>query len=223
MATALARKYEIDLTVANRTPERAAEVAAELGAGTIPFDTVAAHLPGFDVLITATGAPHPIFTAGDLVAATAEGARPVLALDLAQPRDLPPEATTVGGLQVCDLAAVQAFANRGIEARRSHVESARAVVEAEIERYQAAASARQVAPLIGDLHGWANGVRAAELERYASRLAAMSDDDREAVEALSKTLVAKLLHQPTVTLKDAAGTARGERLADAVRELFDRS
>ena len=94
---------------------------------------------------------------------------------------------------------------------------------AEIERYEAASSARQVAPLIGSLHGWANGIRAAELDRYAARLADLDPADREAVEALSRSIVAKLLHQPTVTLKDAAGTAKGDRLAEAVRELFNQS
>ncbi|MCP5030308.1 MAG: glutamyl-tRNA reductase, partial [Actinomycetia bacterium] len=110
---------------------------------------------------------------------------------------------------------------RGLEARREHLGAARTVVDAEIERYQAASSAREVAPLIGELHGWANGVRTTELDRYSSRLAQLAPADREAVEALSRSLVAKLLHQPTVALKDAAGTARGDRLAETVRELFN--
>jgi glutamyl-tRNA reductase len=223
VATALTRKHDVELIVANRTHRRAEEVAAELGARAVPFVEVTSHLGDVDVLVTATGAPGHIFTADDLATATRGGRRSLFVLDLAQPRDLTPDATTVDGIEVHDLSAVQALANRGIEARREHVANARAVLEAEIERYQAAASARQVAPLIGDLHGWANGVRQGELERYASRLAGMSAEDREAVEALSRSLVAKLLHQPTVTLKDAAGTARGERLADAVRELFDRT
>jgi glutamyl-tRNA reductase len=104
-----------------------------------------------------------------------------------------------------------------------HLGSARRLVNAELERYAAASSARQVAPLIGDLHGWADAIRAAEIERYAARLARMADDDRATVEALSRSIVAKLLHQPTITLKGAAGTAKGARLAEAARELFDRS
>jgi glutamyl-tRNA reductase len=223
VATALTRKHEVDLKVTNRTSSRADALAAELGASSIAYREAAAHLSQVDVIIAATGAPEPIFSLDDLQVATGSGQHPLFVLDLALPRDLPPGAGSVDGLEIRDLADVQEFANRGMEARREHLGSARAVVDAELERYQAASSARQVAPLIGELHGWANGLRAAELERYAARLARMEPADREAVEALSRSLVAKLLHQPTVTLKDAAGTARGDRLAEAVRELFDGS
>lgn len=222
VANAMTRKYEIELVVANRTQARAEALALDLGARVVPFEAATGALATVDILISATGAPDPIVTTGELTAATA-GGRALHVLDLAQPRDLPPEAATVPGVELLDLGAVQSFANRGIEARRTHVEAARRVVDAEIERYQAAASARQVAPLIGDLHQWADGVREHELERYAARLARMSPEDRQAVESLSRSLTNKFLHPPTVTLKDAAGTARGERLADAVRELFDRS
>ena len=223
VATALTRKHDVDLKVTNRTSARADAVAAELGATTIAYEHAAAHLGHVDIIIAATGAPEPIFTVDDLKAATGSGRHPLFALDLALPRDLPAGAGSVEGLEIRDLADVQEFTNRGIEARREHLWAARAVVESEIERYQAASSARRVAPLIGDLHGWANGLRAAELDRYAARLARMEPADREAVEALSRSLVAKFLHKPTVTLKDAAGTARGDRLAEAVRELFDQS
>lgn len=221
VASALTRKFPVRLTVTNRTPARADQVAAELGGRAVPFGDLAIELRSADIVITATGAPGPIVTVDELLPAASQDG--LFILDLALPRDVPVEAVGLPGLDLRDLADVQSYANRGIEARREHLGAARAVVHAEIERYESASSARQVAPLIGGLHGWANGVRAAELDRYASRLAGMDDADRETVEALSRSLVAKILHQPTVTLKDAAGTAKGDRLADAVRELFNQS
>ncbi len=221
VATALCRKYEIELIITNRTAERASNLAAELDGATIPFDDLERGLAGADLIISATGAQEPVVSVEAISAAVA--GRQLFALDLALPRDVPAEAATINGFELVDLNEVQAFANRGIERRRGHVDAAKAVVETELDRYRAASSARQVAPLIGSLHSWADSIRSGELDRYAGRIAAMNDEDRAAIEALSKSIVAKMLHQPTITVKDAAGTAKGDRLAEAVRELFDLS
>lgn len=222
VANALCRKFEIDLRAANRTAAKAEELVARLGGRTVPLVDLGRSLDDVDVLIAATGAPGPVVDIDALERATA-GDRRLLVLDLGLPRDVPPEAADLDGVELLDLAQLQAFANKGLEARQKHVGAAREIVVAELDRYAAASSARQVAPLIGGLHAWADGIRSAEIERYATRLAGMDDTDREAMEALTRSLVAKLLHQPTISLKDAAGTAKGERLAEAVRELFDQS
>ena len=87
--------------------------------------------------------------------------------------------------------------------------------------YSLATSARQAAPVIAGFHGWADGIRSAELDRYAAKLAVMTDADRATVEAISRSIVAKILHHPTVALREAAGTAKGDRLVEALRELFE--
>jgi glutamyl-tRNA reductase len=219
VARALRRKHPVDLVVTNRTPGRAAELVDQLGGRTVAFDQLRSVLAEVDVVITATGAAEPVIGADLLAQATARGHR-LLVADLALPRDVAVEAGLLPAVDLIDLTQLQEFANRGIEARLAHVGAARAVVEAELERYRAASSARQAAPLIRELHSWADGLRAAELDRYAAKLAAMTEADRATVEALSRSLVAKLLHQPTITLRQAAGTARGDRLAETVQELF---
>ena len=97
----------------------------------------------------------------------------------------------------------------------------RAIVDNEVEHYLIEASAREVAPLIAALRARAHQVTTAELDRHASRLAGLSAAQRVAVESLLRGVVNKLLHEPTVRLKDAAGHARGDRLAEALRDLFD--
>lgn len=96
----------------------------------------------------------------------------------------------------------------------------RIIISEELERYTIDSTARQAAPLIAALHETAEEIRIAELERYAKRLAALTDEQREAVESLTKGITAKMMHQPAVRLKEGAGTPQGERLADAVRDLF---
>jgi len=100
-------------------------------------------------------------------------------------------------------------------------QAVREIVAEEVERFVELATARQVAPLVASLHDRAEQVRAAEVERFRSRLDRLSERERDAVEALTRGLVAKLLHEPSVRLKEQAGTPRGERNASALRDLFD--
>ena len=93
--------------------------------------------------------------------------------------------------------------------------------QVDVTQQSDAALLGEIAPLVTSLHDRAESVRRAELDRFASKLAALDPGQRAAVDALTKGVVAKLLHDPTVGLKEAAGTPKGERLAEALRDLFD--
>ena len=100
-------------------------------------------------------------------------------------------------------------------------ERVREIVREEVERFAQEVTALQAAPLVTAMRDRAEIVRAAELERFTSRLAALDDAERDAVEALTRSIVAKLLHQPSLRLKQRAGTPQGERNAAAMVDLFD--
>jgi glutamyl-tRNA reductase len=119
------------------------------------------------------------------------------------------------------MRAVAEITEAGLQLRHREAEAVRRIVEEEVRRFVAAASAREVAPLITSLHERAEQVRTAELERFAAKLGWLEPDERAAVDALTRGILAKLLHDPTVRLKDAAGSSRGERLATSLAELFD--
>ena len=95
------------------------------------------------------------------------------------------------------------------------------LVRDEVERFAVESTALQAAPLIASMHERAESVRSSELERFASRLTGLDATHRDAVEALTRSIVAKLLHQPSVRLKQQAGSPQGERNAAAVADLFD--
>ncbi len=154
------------------------------------------------------------------VAAVREG-RPLLMVDLGMPRNIDPAVGLVPGVTLLDLSDVQSFVRLGLDQRRKEVGAVRTLVAEEVARYLDATTARRVAPTVGALHDRGEQLRTAELDRFRARLAGLDPRQREAVEALTRGLVAKLLHEPTVRLKDAAGSPRGERLAEALRELFD--
>jgi glutamyl-tRNA reductase len=219
---ALARFPGSRVVVANRTLARAAELGAPLGAEAVALDEVPARLAAADVVLAATGAPGVLLTAEQVAAALVTRAqRPLLLLDVARPHDIDPATADLDGVDLIDLDDLQALANRGLERRLAEVSRVQALLDDEHRRYRAATSAQAVSPLIGSMHRWAEAVRRGELDRFDARLDRLGPDERELVTQVTAAVVAKLLHEPTVRLKGAAGTPRGDRLADAVQELFD--
>jgi len=108
-----------------------------------------------------------------------------------------------------------------VRERRREVSAVDRIVADELERYLAVTTAREVAPLVTAVRDRAEEIRLVELDRHRAKLDGLDAREREAVEALTRGILAKLLHEPTVRLKDAAGTPRGERLAESLRTLFD--
>jgi len=210
------------IRVANRTWDRAVEVAERLGGVPVRLDDLPHHLAEVDVLLTSTGASAVILEHGDLASVVGERhGRELLVVDIAVPRDVDPAAGEIEGVTLLDMDDLREFAEVGIRERQREVTAVQAIVDAELDRYVNESTARSVAPLVASLRSRGDFVRSGELERLAARLGDLDDRQREAVEALAAGIVGKLLHEPTVRMKDAAGTARGERLAEALRDLFD--
>ena len=221
MVRALVAGGVADVRIANRTWDRSTDLASRVGGTAVRLAELNDAMAEVDLLLTGTGASSLMLEHGDLWRVMEHrGGRPLLVVDVAVPRDVDPAAAEVPGVTLLDMDDLRAFADRGIASREAEVGSVRTLVDEELERYAATATAREVAPLVGALHGRAEEVRAAELARFRSRLADLDDRQVEAVEALTRGIVAKLLHDPTVQLKDSAGSPKGERLADALRDLF---
>ena len=209
------------LTVLNRTPDRAAVLAAEVHHWD-GIDRLPARLDAADVVFSATSSPTAVIDVAMVTAAMERrGGRPLLLVDIAMPRDVAPEVAAIDGVTLLDMDGLREFAERGLSKRRREVPAVEAIVDDEVDRYLAASSARTVAPLIVELRRRGDAVVADELQRQSGRLAGLDDQQRDAVEAVVRGVVAKLLHEPTVALKDAAGSVRGDRLVGSMRELFD--
>jgi glutamyl-tRNA reductase len=207
--------------VANRTRARAAKLAARTGGRVVDFGELATALVTADVMLTSTGASDLIIDRGDIEAVQAHrDGRPLLIVDVAMPRDVDPAVATIGGVTLLDMDDLRAFAESGIASRRLEIAAVQEIVDDEVTRYFDDLAAREVAPLIADLRSRAESVRTAELDRFAARLADLDPKERVAVEALTRGIVNKLLHEPTVRLKESPGTPKADRLADALRTLF---
>ncbi len=222
MVRALATSGVTDIRIANRTWERAHELAGRVGGQAIRLVDLDASLAEVDLLLTGTGASSMLIENADVARVMAiRAGRPLLVVDVAVPRDVDPTAAALPGVTLLDMDDLRAFAEAGQAERRREVFKVESMVTEEIERFVAVSSAREVAPLVAALRERSEDVRQGELDRYRARLGDLDDRQIEAIEALTHGIVAKLLHGPTVGLKDAAGTPKGERLAEALRDLFD--
>jgi glutamyl-tRNA reductase len=221
MAIALNGAGVGEIVVANRSPERADELAARVGGRSIGLDTVRDALVDADVLLASTGAPDVLLERSEIESAMGRrDGRALLVVDIAVPRNVDPGVGQVFGVTLLDIDGLKAFAAQSLEQRRQEIGKVREIITEELDKFRLERSAREVAPLISSMRARAEELRGVELERFRSRLAALDDDERVAVDALTRGLVNKLLHDPTVRVKDAAGTARGELYADALAALF---
>jgi glutamyl-tRNA reductase len=222
MAVALAGAGVGQVLVANRTPARAGELAARVAGRPVPLVEVPGHLADVDVLLTSTGAQAPLLEPADIAPVMAgRPDRPLLVVDIAVPRDVDPAVADIGGVTLLDMDDVRGFAAAGIAERRREVAAVEEILNDELERYLGATSAREVAPTIVALRERAESVRAGELDRLRTRYDDLDPRQLDMVDAVTRGMVAKLLHQPTVVLKDAAGSPRGDRLVAALRDLFE--
>ena len=147
--------------------------------------------------------------------------RPLLIVDIAVPRDVDPGVADVPGVTLLDMDDLKAFAEHSMDRRRREVARVRRIISRRARAAPHGADRPEVAPLVSALRSRGEDVRLAELERFRSKLEGLDTKTAEAIEALTRGIVAKLLHEPTVRVKEAAGSGRGDLYADALSALFD--
>jgi glutamyl-tRNA reductase len=213
----LSRGAEIAF-VANRGGDRAAELATRLGAAALPLERIEDELVRADVVVSSTSAPGLVLDR-DAVARSlrARRGRPLLLVDLAVPRDIDPAVTELDGCYLYDIDDLEAVVAETLTARRGEGERAESIVAAEAERFREWHASLDVVPAIASLRARVEEIRAAELRKVSGRL---SESERRAVDSITARIVDKLLHLPTVRMKEAAAAADGLVYAETVRHLF---
>jgi len=225
-ATTLARRGAA-ITVSSRTPASAARLAESVGGRQADLDRLAEELTAADVLVTCTGATGTVIDT-ELVSAAlaARGDRPLAIVDLALPRDVDPAVAGLPGVHVVDLAMLQgeraAHPGRPVagSVAADDIAAAHALVELETSLLRAERQAAAVAPTVSALRSQAAEVVDAELLRLSTRLPDLDAKARSEVARTVRRVVDKLLHEPTVRVKELAGAPGGTDYADALRALF---
>jgi glutamyl-tRNA reductase len=207
--------------VVNRSADRGGRLAAQLDATSLGLDGLAGALSDADIVVSSTSAPGFVLTADELAGSLrARRGRPVLFVDLAVPRDIDPALASIDGCFVYDVDDLEAVVAASLQGRRSEAVQAERIVAAEAERFRAWQASLAVVPAITSLRARAEEIRAAELARIEARLERLPQSEREVVDTVTAQIVNKLLHLPTVRMKEAAVTPDGLLYADVVRHLF---
>jgi glutamyl-tRNA reductase len=210
-----------DLVFCNRSPEKAQALAEKAGGRTALWETRLAAIAEADLVISATGATEPIVSAAALALAL-DGVRrrgPLLILDLAVPRDVEPAVDELSDVYRYDVDALGTLARANALARQSEVPRAEQIVEESVGKFRGWYGGLMHIDVVRGLRDKLEGIRKQELERNRGKLAKLGLEERRLVERISESLVAKILHDPTVGLKEGDASDRLER-ASAVRALF---
>ena len=211
------------LFVVNRTYERAVPLAQRFGAEAIPFEQLHTVAAKADVVISSTGADKPIFAAHHGQAyAQQRKQRPMFFIDIAVPRDVDPAMNRVEGIFVYTIDDLQSVAAAHATERQKEAQAAEAIIRREVQRYQDHRSTLDAVPAIVNLQKKLESMRQVELHRSNSRLASLTEEQRQAVESLTRALINKVQHAPIQAIKRAAREGDRETLA-ALRALFNES
>lgn len=220
LAATIAARQGMSIIIANRTSARAEQLASTVGGRSIPIDALADGVAAADLVISCTGALGHVVPADAVAEARLRATgRPQVLLDLAMPRDIDPEVLAIQGVTLIDLEDLGALLSDG--EYEQDVEGVRRIVGTEVQNYLSARVAERVAPTVVALRALASEIVGYELDWFASKRPDLSDADRADVEQLVRRVVDKLMHAPTVRVKELAAEPDGEAYAEALHRLFN--
>jgi glutamyl-tRNA reductase len=206
--------------VLNRSPERARLIAERTHAEYGDLSGLMDAIRDADVVVSATGSTGLLIKGSMVRAAMADRARRLFILDLAVPRDVEPSVSGIAGVRLVDIDGLRASVAEGDAQLSEEVARAQGIVDEEVRRFAVRKRSERLAPLIRALRERGDAVLASELGRFRSELSGLTPDEREAVEALARGIVSKLLHDPIVRLKELSGPGNDATYARVLAELF---
>ncbi len=224
-AQAFATQGVRTLFVSNRHADRARSLAERFGGRVGRLDDLPEQLAAADIVVSSTGSPHPVLGPEPLAEVMA-GRRaagndgPLVLIDIAVPRDIDPECAAVAGVTLLDIDDLQTTVALNLAGRIDEVEGAERIVEEEIHRFARWMGQLEVTPTISDLRTRAAGIVDVVLGENASRWESASPADLERIERVAQTVVQRLLHEPTVRLKQARDRDDSHGHVELLRELF---
>jgi glutamyl-tRNA reductase len=207
--------------VANRTYERASDLAARHGATAMHYDECWPRLADVDVMLCSTAAPHAVVSSAHIAPTlAARGGRPLCILDIALPRDVDPAVGALDNVFLYDLDDLRQLVAATVDHRRAELPMAERLIEEEVESYWAWLAGLATLPVLTEFRARMDDVREREVMRLLERLEHLPDADRQSIEHFSRSLMNKFMHEPSVRLRAAAANGRGLGIVDAVRYLF---
>lgn len=208
------------LLVANRTYERAAELAARFDGEAVRFEDIPSVLWTAEIVITSTGAQEPVITRQIVSAAMrSRRGRPMFLIDLAVPRDIAPEVADIDNVFVYNIDNLRAVVGAGAAHRQAEVEKVESIVAQEVEQFMVHFRTLDAVPVITALREKFEGIRLQEIEKLRARLKDLTPEELEAIHATTRSIVNKICHTPMIQIKEAAIGDESVKL-ETICELF---
>lgn len=209
------------ITLVNRSLERAQALAAGWEGVALPLEELPQALLAADVVITSTAAPHMIIDA-ELIADVlrARPQRQLILIDLALPRDIDPAASTIPGAHLYNIDDLHSVVGMNKERRSAELNAVYSIIEEEALHFENWLATRTISPTLEDLRAHADAIRRAELKKALQRLGPLSEREQQIIETLSSGIINKLLHEPTIRLREQATKGKGNEYAKTVQYLF---
>src|SRR5215213_371345 len=221
VARALVARGVHTVFVANRHYDRAIGLAQHFNGTAVRFEDLPGQLTEADIVVSATNSPHHIVERDELEQVMAgRPGRPLMLIDIAVPRDVDPDCREVDGVGVFDIDDVQQIAERNASGREAEAKRAELIIEGELDRFERWLASLEVVPTIAALRGRGDEVVARVLAENESRWESLDEADRERLETMAKAIASRLLHEPTLRVRRAAGEEDAHFLLGALRELF---
>lgn len=207
--------------ITNRSYDRAVTMAKTFNGRPVKFDDFIEEMSAADIVISSTGAPHTVIKKDAMkkVMAKRRG-RPIFLIDIAVPRDIDSDVNDVENVYLYDIDDLQSVVDSNLEERTREAKEAEIIIRQEVQEFLSWLSTLEVIPTIADLRRRAERIRQAELARIGGKLAELSADELNAVNAITSGIINKLLHEPMVRLKESAGHKEGYLYVDSLRHLF---
>jgi glutamyl-tRNA reductase len=210
-----------NVLVANRTYERAVELADKFSGEAIPYEELFDRMRGADIVISSTSAPGYVIT-HDQVAPVMKGrhGRPLFLIDIALPRDVDPAVNDISNVFIYDIDDLNGVVESNLEERMREARKSEVIIDEELGVFETWLESMEVVPTVAALRAKAESIRSAEMERALKRLGGLSEKELQTVEMLTQAIVNKMLHEPTARLKEIAGERYGVAYIEAVRQLY---
>ncbi len=217
----LAEQGALPIYVANRTSGRARELAGRLGGTAVTFDDLYAVMATVDIVVASTAAPEPIIRTADVQRALhARRSRPLFFIDIGVPRNVEPDVDTLDNAFCYDIDDLRSVVDANLRERQREAQRAETLVTREVERFTARLKDLEVTPTIVSLRDKLEAIRRAELEKALGRLGTSDEETRRVMDALSQSIVNKILHAPMVKLRDSSRAGHGRPWIELISELF---
>ena len=221
-AAAFVRRGVDQLFIANHTHEHALEIADQWGGQVVPFTQMGEALVKADLVITATAAPHVVLHVADLEAILPQrNGRKLIIFDIALPRNVEPQVSTLPGVHLFNLDDLQAVTDAHYNVRINAVPQAQAIVEEEMQIFTSWQASRAAVPVIQNLRAKAEAIRQAEMEHLVKRWPELTEREQNLLDEFSHRLINKLLHEPTLKLKAKSAEGSGDLYSSVVDDLFN--